>query len=285
VIRRGVLVLLAAMALGALAPPAAAGSANVAALQVALKAEGLYRGDIDGIRGPATAAAVRAFQRRKKLVVDGVAGRATRRALGRRGGPRVGSRVMRRGHRGWDVAALQFMLGRHGWPSGGVDGGFGLRTDYALRRFQRWARIGADGLAGAGTLHALRRRAPRSPLTMRRPMPIGLSSSFGPRGTTFHTGVDFPGAMGAAVRAARRGTVTWAGWRVGGWGYTVSIAHGRGVRSMYAHLSRIHVRRGQRVRAGRVIGAVGSTGRSSGPHLHFEVRFRGAAVDPMTAFR
>jgi murein DD-endopeptidase MepM/ murein hydrolase activator NlpD len=70
----------------------------------------------------------------------------------------------------------------------------------------------------------------------------------------------------------------------GGWGYLVSIAHGNGVRTMYAHLSRIDVRVGARVGAGHQIGLVGSTGHSTGPHLHFEVRVRGAAVDPLPAF-
>jgi murein DD-endopeptidase MepM/ murein hydrolase activator NlpD len=70
----------------------------------------------------------------------------------------------------------------------------------------------------------------------------------------------------------------------GGWGYLVSIAHGNGIRTMYAHLSRIDVRVGARVAAGHQIGLVGSTGHSTGPHLHFEVRVRGAPVDPLPAF-
>ena len=73
--------------------------------------------------------------------------------------------------------------------------------------------------------------------------------------------------------------------RAGGWGKLVAIAHGNGVRTLYAHLSQVHVRLGDRVGAGFQIGLVGSTGASTGPHLHFEVRVRGAAVDPLTALR
>ena len=76
-----------------------------------------------------------------------------------------------------------------------------------------------------------------------------------------------------------------AGWHPGGWGFLVSITHGRGVRSMSAHLSRVDVKVGERVRAGQTIGAVGSSGNSTGPHLHFELRIRGAAFDPLTALR
>src|SRR3954454_25224959 len=103
----------AALLLLALVPAAAAArtpSANTAALQVALKAVHRYHGGIDGLAGPGTKRAVRSFQRRHHLTVDGVVGPRTRRALGKRGRPALGSRVMGPGDRGWDVAALQFML-------------------------------------------------------------------------------------------------------------------------------------------------------------------------------
>jgi murein DD-endopeptidase MepM/ murein hydrolase activator NlpD len=77
----------------------------------------------------------------------------------------------------------------------------------------------------------------------------------------------------------------FAGWDAGGYGNTVVIEHPRGVRSMYAHLSRIAVRRGAWVLAGSHVGAVGSTGFSSGPHLHFELRLGTASIDPRTALR
>ena len=85
--------------------------------------------------------------------------------------------------------------------------------------------------------------------------------------------------------AALSGRVTYAGWHDGGFGYLVVVAHGRGVRTWYAHLAQIDVRRGQPVRTGTPVGQVGATGAVTGPHLHFEVHYRGAAVDPLTALR
>ncbi|MEO8291330.1 MAG: M23 family metallopeptidase, partial [Gaiellaceae bacterium] len=76
-----------------------------------------------------------------------------------------------------------------------------------------------------------------------------------------------------------------AGWDSGGYGYLVVIAHRSGVRTFYAHLSSIRVRRGHRVEVGARIGRVGASGRATGPHLHFEVRTRGAAVNPLPALR
>ena len=97
---------LVALALSPAVTAASASSANSAALQVALRALHHYNGPIDGIAGPGTKRAVRAFQRRRHLAADGVAGPQTRRALGRRGRPPLGSRVMSTGDRGWDVAGL-----------------------------------------------------------------------------------------------------------------------------------------------------------------------------------
>src|SRR4051812_10739810 len=99
----------AALTLFVLVPAASARSnANVAALQVALRALHHYSGAVDGVRGAGTKRATRAFQRSHHLHADGVAGPQTRRALGRRGTPTLGSRIMATGDRGWDVAALQF---------------------------------------------------------------------------------------------------------------------------------------------------------------------------------
>jgi peptidoglycan hydrolase-like protein with peptidoglycan-binding domain len=152
----------------ALAAPAAAavGKPNVAALQVALGARGLYVGTIDGLSGPATTTAVRRLQRRARIAVDGVAGPQTRRALGRYARHRFGSRLLNLGKSGWDVAALQFALAAHGFPSGTFDGGFGPHTEAALRRFQRFAKLGADGVGpGRSRRLGLRRlRLPRHAL-------------------------------------------------------------------------------------------------------------------------
>ena len=153
------------------APPALAGS-RAAALQVALHAKGLYGGTIDGIAGPGTRAAVRRFQARRGLVVDGIAGPATRRALGRRGRPSLGHREIGRGDRGWDVAALQFLLETHGFPLGPVDGELGPRGVSALVSFQYWAGLAADGVAGPATLARLRGPPARSILRFAWPMRV-----------------------------------------------------------------------------------------------------------------
>jgi Peptidase family M23/Putative peptidoglycan binding domain len=267
------------------APPArAAGDARVAALQVALHARGVYAATIDGIEGPATHRAVRSLQRRRGLAVDGVVGPYTRRALGRLGRHPLGSRVLARGAVGWDVAALQFELAWHGFPSGPLDGVFGRQTRGALRRFQRFARIAVDGRAGPATLAALAAPLPRSPLALAWPLHAPLGDGFGPRGDRFHAGIDLKAAAGSPVAAAAAGRVAWAGWR-DGWGLLVVVAHADGVRTFYAHLSRADVAAGDRVAAGETIGAVGATGDATGPHLHFEVRVHGAAVDPLAALR
>jgi murein DD-endopeptidase MepM/ murein hydrolase activator NlpD len=112
-----------------------------------------------------------------------------------------------------------------------------------------------------------------------------MTSRFGSRIDPFlgrramHTGVDFRANTGTPVIATAAGRVARAG-RAGGYGNLVEIEHGGGYATRYAHLSRIDVRRGQTVAPGDVIGAAGSTGRSTGPHLHYETRVRGRAVDP-----
>ena len=162
---------LAALATLALAGPAwGQGSARIAALQTVLSAKGLYAGTIDGVNGAGTRAAVRRFQRRAGLTPDGVVGSKTRRALGRYGRHSIGSRVLHRGAYGWDVAALQFQLAWHGFPSGAFDGVFGPRVDSALRGFQEWAGLTADGRAGPATWQALRQ--PPAPCPIRLGWPL-----------------------------------------------------------------------------------------------------------------
>ena len=258
------------------------GRSGAAALQAALHARGLYRGAVDGVAGPMTRAAVRQFQAARGLAVDGIAGRQTRRALGWRGRPGLGARVLRAGARGWDVAALQFLLARQGFPSGPVDGDLGPRTASAIGRFQAWAGLAADGLAGPATLAAARRAPARSPLSFLAPVGGAPGDRFGPRGNTFHTGLDYPLAHGTGVVAAGRGCVQSAGYDSGGYGNLVVIEHRMGMTTWYAHLGRITVSPGECLVAGNRIGTVGSTGRSTGPHLHFEMRLRGAAIDPLS---
>jgi murein DD-endopeptidase MepM/ murein hydrolase activator NlpD len=96
----------------------------------------------------------------------------------------------------------------------------------------------------------------------------------------FHNGVDIAARYGTLVGAACRGTVVSIGW-MGGYGKTVIISHPNGFRTLYGHLSRIYVRRGQHVHSGKIIGRVGSTGWSTGPHLHFTIWHNGKLINPM----
>jgi murein DD-endopeptidase MepM/ murein hydrolase activator NlpD len=113
-----------------------------------------------------------------------------------------------------------------------------------------------------------------------------ISSGFGNRVhpilgySRFHAGVDFSASYGSTVRAADSGRVIFSGW-YGGYGQTVVIDHGNGLSTLYAHASRLFVREGQTVEQGQPVAAVGSTGLSTGPHLHFEVRRNGNPVNPM----
>lgn len=132
--------------------------------------------------------------------------------------------------------------------------------------------VGNASAAGSGSL---------SP-----PVPgAGITSNFGPRvhpifdTVRMHDGVDFGASSGTPIRAAAAGSVVSAGVR-GGYGNVTIIDHGGGVATLYAHQSEILVAAGTVVAAGQVIGAVGSTGFSTGPHLHFEVRLSGVPVDP-----
>lgn len=95
----------------------------------------------------------------------------------------------------------------------------------------------------------------------------------------FHTGVDFGADYGTPIYAAQAGTVMWADW-YGGYGNTIVIDHGNGIATLYAHLQSFYVQAGDRVEKGQVIGEVGSTGFSTGPHLHFELRVQGEPIDP-----
>jgi len=152
-----------------------------------------------------------------------------------------------------------------------------------VRAYQRFAGLPADGVAGPATLRALRRTPiPRSPIRLIRPVSAPIGDGFGPRGARFHTGDDLLAAYGTAVGAAGSGVVSFAGW-LDGYGMLVVIQHVLGVSTFYGHLSRISVRPGERVVSGETLGRVGMTGDATGPHLHFEVRLRGAAVDPTTA--
>jgi peptidoglycan hydrolase-like protein with peptidoglycan-binding domain len=266
-----------------------ASSARVAALQAALKYRGLYPVSVDGVKGPFTTRGVRRFQRRRDLLVDGIAGPQTKRAIGARA---LGARMLQKGNRGWDVAALQFRLLKHGFPPGGVDGVFGAGTQNAVINFQSANDLTADGVAGPQTIAALRGRSTSSgvPTTVpigdgqfARPVPGPIGDGFGaPRaGGRTHAGIDFPVSYGTRVGAAGAGTTIFAGWNNGGYGNLVVIQHATGYTTWYAHLSQITSWVGENVSAGTRIGYVGSTGYSTGPHLHFELRRWNTPIDPV----
>ncbi|WP_108811420.1 peptidoglycan DD-metalloendopeptidase family protein [Sphingorhabdus sp. Alg231-15] len=128
----------------------------------------------------------------------------------------------------------------------------------------------------------------RTLLTIPSAMPADItmmSSGYGYRrdpftgGGAMHSGIDFKGPHGQPILSAASGKITHAGWK-SGYGKTVEITHGNGLMTRYAHLSKIHVATGQKVKQGLQVGAMGSTGRSTGTHLHFEVRLNGQAVNP-----
>jgi murein DD-endopeptidase MepM/ murein hydrolase activator NlpD len=119
---------------------------------------------------------------------------------------------------------------------------------------------------------------------------VEFTSGFGVRTDPFlgrpamHTGLDFRAATGDPVRATANGKVASSGW-AGGYGRMVEIDHGNGLSTRYGHLSQIDVKVGDQIKIGQVIGEVGSTGRSTGPHLHYETRIDGEAVDPQKFLR
>jgi len=96
-----------------------------------------------------------------------------------------------------------------------------------------------------------------------------------------HAGIDLSGPIGTPIYATADGVVSTAGWNSGGYGNLVKVDHGRGIETRYGHLSAITVRPGDRITRGQVIGRMGSTGRSTGSHLHYEVRIDGRAVNPI----
>jgi murein DD-endopeptidase MepM/ murein hydrolase activator NlpD len=119
---------------------------------------------------------------------------------------------------------------------------------------------------------------------------VEFTSGFGVRTDPFlgrpamHTGLDFRASTGDPVRVTANGKVVSAGW-AGGYGRMVEVDHGNGLATRYGHLSEINVKVGEAVKIGQVIGQVGSTGRSTGPHLHYETRIDGEAVDPQKFLR
>ena len=126
-------------------------------------------------------------------------------------------------------------------------------------------------------------------ISSHQPLHGKLTSAFGMREhpilgvVRMHNGIDIAAAQGTEVEAALPGTVVFSGKR-GGYGNTIMIEHSNGLTTMYAHCASLSVQKGDVVRQGESIATVGSTGLSTGPHLHFEVRREGAAIDPQKVF-
>jgi murein DD-endopeptidase MepM/ murein hydrolase activator NlpD len=130
---------------------------------------------------------------------------------------------------------------------------------------------------------------PAEPIAMALRMPLRAgrtTSGFGMRihpllgGIRMHSGIDIAAPLGSPIFAMDSGTVGTAGWK-GGYGLFVALEHSHGVQTRYGHMSRVNVVAGQQVQQGDIIGFVGSTGRSTGPHLHYEVRSAGQAINPV----
>ena len=168
-------------------------------------------------------------------------------------------------------------------PAGAVGGPFvPVKLPVAGQSFERAVTQVSVARAYADKLSATVLAIPlRAPVTG----DIDETSPFGVRVDPFmhvaamHTGIDFRGTMGEPIHVTAGGTVTSAGWS-GGYGNMIEVDHGNGLATRYGHLSAIDVRVGQAVRIGQVIGRLGSTGRSTGPHVHYETRVNGEAVNP-----
>ncbi len=132
-------------------------------------------------------------------------------------------------------------------------------------------------------VHVGTKARPKTMATGKLSRPVSgaiISSNYGMRRGSMHKGVDFAARSGTRISAADGGTVTWAGWKRGGWGYLVVINHGNGIETYYAHNSKVTVSVGQKVAKGEQIARMGSTGNSSGPHCHFEVHVNGRYTNP-----
>jgi murein DD-endopeptidase MepM/ murein hydrolase activator NlpD len=166
---------------------------------------------------------------------------------------------------------------------GGAGGPFiPVEADSSAPEFEKAVARAAHEVALADKLRRLIVYVPvREPLTGE----MSVSSPFGYRTDPFlgrpalHPGIDLVQAYGAGIRATAAGRVTHAGW-MGGYGQMVEIDHGNGISTRYGHMSEVLVAEGDEVKAGAEIGRIGTTGRSTGPHLHYEVRLDGEPVDP-----
>ncbi|MFT7625022.1 MAG: murein DD-endopeptidase MepM/ murein hydrolase activator NlpD [Myxococcota bacterium] len=205
----------------------------------------------------------------------------------------AGFAELKKGAGGPEVRAVQARLVALGYMAqtemNTGPGIFGPRTEGAVRRFQQGESMAATGVVDLATHQRLQTADPR-PASEGYLRPVGdvpISSPFGNRlhpisGVwKMHKGTDFAAGYGTDILAVADGTVTVVGWDAGGYGNWVEIEHSDGKRTRYAHMSSVAVGQNASVSQGQSIGKVGSTGGSTGAHLHFEVRVGGQAFDPM----
>jgi murein DD-endopeptidase MepM/ murein hydrolase activator NlpD len=189
------------------------------------------------------------------------------------------------------VRELQTLLDKKGYSVGSIDGIAGARTFSAWARFKKDNYLDQPDAVGSSSLSILLDLPDRQADFFLPTKGIGwISSPFGPRSMGFHKGIDIAANTGTPVYAVADGTVTTAirGCSVGdfscggGYGSVVSLSPPLfGIETRYAHLSQVDVVKGDRVTKGQKIGEVGNTGHSFGPHLHFEIRVRGNAINPI----
>ncbi|HVM20352.1 MAG TPA: peptidoglycan DD-metalloendopeptidase family protein [Egibacteraceae bacterium] len=193
-----------------------------------------------------------------------------------------------------DVVPAGWLLGFLARDATHLDWGARLAGEYVdplalLGRWETYLTLAVDDHPPLGGLAAQRGSGPAAG-GWTWPAAGPVTSGFGPRvhpvtgRRRLHAGIDIGAPAGAPARAAAAGTVTFAG-AVSGYGTTVVVDHGGGVTTLYGHLSGLATAAGARVTAGSVVGRVGSTGLSTGPHLHFEVRRAGTPLDPATWLR
>ena len=180
----------------------------------------------------------------------------------------------------FDPAALKRM-GFYPAAGGGVGGPFdAVKGDPTFKQlFTSWKKL--DTLAGGAIAIPSDKPVKSAEFTSA----FGVRSDPFRRGAAMHAGIDLAGPSGTPIYATADGTVTTAGWNSGGYGNLVKIDHGRGIETRYGHLSSMAVQPGTRVTRGQIIGRMGSTGRSTGSHLHYEVRIDDRPVNPIPFMR